>query len=428
MFCEKCGAKNAKGAKFCEKCGNKLEVNKSNEFLEKIKNLPKNTKLAMGAVLVFIIVAIVVLSILLNNPVKKVSDYLDDYYGRYEKTNGRELVNIKDILSNNRNDEETLLKIKKTSDAKIGSWVKNFNTNYKNRDDLDKAYQKIRNLLKTIYDYYKGLDYILSDSKYQEYLNDLSDLYSSKVNYLYGVKAEDEYSKYAYFERVIKEDSFYGEAQKYIQDYVKEELDDYLDEFKKILEADEKVLNEDLLNDYIEQLKYLEDNNEAYDLIDEVLEYIKDEDKQKELEKQKEELEDKLPDNLVDKHVVSYDNSYAAKYGVTIKDKNYQSYIQFSFNGEAATRVYRLNKDYKRLRATIVVGENWPGNFKGELIITSGDKELFKSGEITKESNFTAKIDIDITDIDDITLEFRTTDDGDYNSYYLYIVEPYLYK
>ena len=198
MFCEKCGAKNAKGAKFCEKCGNKLEVNKSNEFLEKIKNLPKNTKLAMGAVLVFIIVAIVVLSILLNNPVKKVSDYLDDYYGRYEKTNGRELVNIKDILSNNRNDEETLLKIKKTSDAKIGSWVKNFNTNYKNRDDLDKAYQKIRNLLKTIYDYYKGLDYILSDSKYQEYLNDLSDLYSSKVNYLYGVKAEDEYSKYAY--------------------------------------------------------------------------------------------------------------------------------------------------------------------------------------------------------------------------------------
>lgn len=469
MFCEKCGTKNENDARFCEKCGNKLSNNK-NELMEKFSKLPKKTKMIMGSVILIVILAIIILIILLSNPLKRVSDNLDYYYANYKENDVKELRVVAEILNNNKADQEVLGKIEKISEDKINGWVKNFNTNYKNKEVLANSYQRIKSILKAIYEYYDGSNYILNYEDYQNHLETLSELYSSKINYLYGSVEKDEYSKYAYFERVIEQDSYYKEARDYIAGYVKEELEDFLTKYDDILEADEKVINEELLDDYLEQLKYLEENkiinnvdlssteeyqktyedtinkivealkvivaqdeenldyNQAYDLVKSVRKVIKDEDKNAELEKLESSLEKKLPDNLVDKYVVEYHNSYDSSYGVNIKDNQYESYIQFSFNKDGGYRIYRLNKYYSKFKAKIVVGDNWPGDFKGEIVITSGSKELFRSKEITKESNFMADIDIDITDVDDMKIEFVTTNDGGLNGYYLYIVEPYLYK
>ncbi len=469
MFCNKCGTKNELDAKYCENCGNKLESKKTNKFLEKFKALPKKTKLAMGGVIILVGLAMLVLFILLNEPVKKVSDNLDEYYANYKENYVKDLSQIKNILNDEKDAQDTLNDIKKTSNSKIKAWVKNFNANYKNRDELDQAYKKIKEILNTIYEYYNGNQYILGTDLYQEQITLLSNLYSSKVNYLYGLNTNDEYAKYTYFERVIETDCYYKEAQKYIEDYVKEELNRVLEDLANIITS-EDLTKEELLDKYLEQLDYLDKNkvvnnvdlsntdkykealekvvnnimdtlkeivkelenkvdyNKAYNLVTQVIKVIKDEEKQKELEELKDNLEEKLPDNLVDKLVVGYVNSYDADYEVTINKEKYQSFIEFSFNGKTAYRTYRLNKNYKRFKATLVVGDNWPADFKGEIVITSGEKELFRSGEITSEGNFKKDIDIILDDVQEMKIEFITSNDGGNSGYYLYIVEPYLYK
>ena len=109
MFCEKCGTKNLKNAKFCEKCGHKIikdNKKETNESLEKIKNkiesLSKKTKIIMSMVIFIVIISIVVLGILLSNPVKKVNDYLTQYYTKYENERIEELQEIGKILKNNK--------------------------------------------------------------------------------------------------------------------------------------------------------------------------------------------------------------------------------------------------------------------------------------------------------------------------------------
>ena len=75
MFCEKCGTKNKPEAKFCEKCGHKIELKKSqknnNALINKFKSLSKQNKIVMLIVLTITIIALITLSILLNNPIKK---------------------------------------------------------------------------------------------------------------------------------------------------------------------------------------------------------------------------------------------------------------------------------------------------------------------------------------------------------------------
>ena len=56
-------------------------------------------------------------------------------------------------------------------------------------------------------------------------------------------------------------------------------------------------------------------------------------------------------------------------------------------------------------------------------------QSMVKFGPYTKESTIDSKIDIDISDVDDIRIEFATTSGEKGSSYrYIYIVEPYLYK
>ena len=158
MFCEKCGTKNENDARFCEKCGNKLSNNK-NELIEKFSKLPKKTKMIMGSVILNVILAIIILIILLSNPLKRVSDNLDYYYANYKENDVKELRVVVEILNNNKNDQEVLGKIEKISEDKINGWVKNFNTNYKNKEVLANSYQRIKSILKTIYEYYDGSNY-----------------------------------------------------------------------------------------------------------------------------------------------------------------------------------------------------------------------------------------------------------------------------
>ena len=141
MHCEKCGTKNEKDSKFCYKCGHKLET--SNKVLSKFKNIPKQKKIIMVLVLIVVIISLIVLGILLNNPVKKVEDSLEHYYNNYQENDIKELITIGKILKNNKNDEKTLNNIKEATSKYLNNWVKNFNTEYSNRENLDNAYDKL---------------------------------------------------------------------------------------------------------------------------------------------------------------------------------------------------------------------------------------------------------------------------------------------
>ena len=242
---------------------------------------------------------------------------------------------------------------------------------------------------------------------------------------------------------------------------------------KSLTDFKENATTEEKLNAYIEVVEYLEDNKyknkidlsntEEYlalyeDATNKVVEYTKslaeeleknlktnevmeminksmkaleyDSDEYKELEELKESYEDKLPDNLTDKYLVSSTSgSYDSSYNVTIDDKEYDSYVSFSFKGETVSRVYRLNNEYKTFKATIVRGPDWDSDFKGEIVIYGDGKELYRSGEITKTNEIKSEISIDVTDVDDLKIEFITESEPDgWSSFYIYLVEPYLYK
>ena len=182
---------------------------------------------------------------------------------------------------------------------------------------------------------------------------------------------------------------------------------------------------------YAEELDTNLEANNIMDMIDnslDVLDY--DSDEYKELEELKSSYEDKLPDNLVSKYLVSSTSgTNDSSYRITINEQEYDSYVSFSFNGETVSRVYRLNNEYKTFKATIVRGPDWDSDFKGEIVIYGDDKELYRSGEITKTGELNSEISIDVTDVDDLRIEFVTESEPDgWANFYIYLVEPYLYK
>ena len=167
------------------------------------------------------------------------------------------------------------------------------------------------------------------------------------------------------------------------------------------------------------------------DMIDnslDVLDY--DSDEYNELEELKDSYEEKLPDSLTSKYLVSSSSgTNDSSYRITINDQEYDSYVSFSFKGETVSRVYRLNNEYKTFKATIVRGPDWDSDFSGEIVIYGDDKELYRSKEITKTGELNSEISIDVTDIDDLKIEFVTENEPDgWANFYICLVEPYLYK
>lgn len=478
MFCAKCGTKNKEGAKFCEKCGEKLEEPKENKTIskinDKIKNIPKKVKVCIGIAIIIIIATIVSLTILLNNPVKKVEDYLASYYNNYnENYDNTELVKIGEILKNNKEKKDTLENISKQIEKTINNWVKNFNKSYKNEDELTDEYTKLYGILKEVYNYFNGLEYVLTYEDYYDYYEEIYNLYNSKSNYFKGKASSNDYSKYNYFSKVIEEDSYFKEAQEFVKNYLKDELETLKNKSDEILNLSNDATNKEWLEAYIEELNYLEENrysenldlstteeyqelyknatakvveytkayakdletslntNEVMDMIEnamKALEYNSDE--YKELDKLKESYEEKLPDSLISKYLASSTSgTNDSQYKITINDQEYDSYISFSFKGETVHRTYRLNNEYKTFKATIVKGPDWDPDFEGELVIYGDGKELYRSGKITKTNEIKAEINLDVTDVDDLKIEFVTDSEPDgWSSFYLYLVEPYLYK
>jgi len=483
MFCEKCGTKNEKNAKFCEKCGHRIvqdlkkETNKTdNTIKNKLESIPKNTKIITGVVLIIIIIAIITLCILLNNPVKKVEDNLENYYANYKENNNEELIEIGKVLKSNKENEKVLNNIKETTHKAMEKWVKNFNTDYKDTEKLNESYKKVYGALKDIYDYFNGLEYMLDHELYNEYYENLIKLYNSKEAYLKAKKyeAEDnEYYAYYYYQKVEEEDNYYKKAQEYIKKYVKDELKAFKEKIEEIIELEESATEEDKLNAYINQIKYLKNNKtsnnidlsstedykkyyeeaskkivditkrivkeyaenldyaKAVKILETSLENLnKDSDFYKELDKLKKENEAKMPESLLSKYLVSSTaGSGASKYTKTINDKDYDSNISFEFEGKTQSRVYRLNGEYKKFKTTIVRGSDWDKDFTGYFVITGDDKEIYKSAEITKTGELISVIELDVTGVDDLKIEFVTKSEPDsWDSFYIYLVEPYLYK
>ena len=485
MFCGKCGTKNEPGAKFCEKCGNPLEGEKSvntpkkeNKVLknakEKVKKIPKKVKIGLGILIILVIAAIITLAILLNNPVKKVEDYLTSYYNNYTEDYGNEeLVKIGDILKNNKDKESTLESISNQIQKTINNWVKNFNKSYKNEEALREEYTKLKGILDEINRYFNGLEYVLTYEDYYSYYEEIYELYSSKSNYFSAIDASDDYDRYRYYNQVIESDSYYDEAREFVNSYLSEEIDSLKKGAEELTNLKEGATTEELLNAYISQLEYLEENkyqnnidlsitedyqnlynnavskiveytkayaeeleenletNNVMDMIDtsmEALEYNSDE--YNELKELKDSYENKMPDSLVSKYLVSQSSgTNDSSYLITINDTEYDSYISFRFDGETLSRVYRLNNEYKTFRATIVRGPDWDADFKGEIVIYGDDKELYRSGEITKTNEIDPEINIDVTDVDDLKIEFVTESEPEgWSNFYIYLVEPYLYK
>lgn len=483
MLCSKCGTKNEEGAKFCASCGNKLEPtenkksskpkNKSS-LKDKIKKIPKKVKIGIGVAFLLIIITIITLTILLSNPVKKVEDYLASYYNNYkENYKNDELIKIGDILRNNKGKEDTLESISKQIEKTLNNWVKNFNKSYKDQEELKIKYTKIYNILSEIYSYFNVLEYVLTYEDYYKYCDELRSLYTSKENYFKAQEANNDADKYSYYNLVIEDDSYYKEAKEFVSNYLKDEIEELESKIKELTNFKEDTKTEEKLNAYIEVVEYLKNNKnkdsidlsttEEYitlyeDATNKVVEYTKslaeeldknlktnevmeminksmkvldrDSDTYKELEELKENYEEKLPDNLTDKYLVSSTSgSNDSSYKITIHDQEYDSYISFSFKGKTVSRVYRLNNEYKTFKTTIVKGTDWDADFKGEIIIYGDGKELYRSGEITKTNEIKTEINIDVTDVDDLKIEFITKSEPDgWANFYIYLVEPYLYK
>lgn len=488
MFCEKCGAKNSKDSKFCGSCGHEIKNvsknSKSKQNLEmvkeqtnKIKELPKKNKIIMGIVIIILIISIIILSILLNNPIKKIEDSLQNYYKNYSVNNNKELIEMGKVLKSNKENEKVLNSIKETTHKIMEKWVKNFNTEYKDKEELLEAYNKVSNALKDIYEFYNGLEYMLDKDLYSSYNNELKELNSSKHHYLTGKEYENKkdegYNIYYHYGRVIEIDCYYKEASAYVNNYVKDEINKLKEEAEKFIKIDDNSTNIEIYNCYVEELKYLKENktknnidlssteeykkihenvvskiieytkkiaeekeknnelNEALKIIDDSLRLFKvNTDEYKELEELKKEYEDKKPEKLTNKYRISKSSSVSASlWGKEINKIDYEFYISFAFTGKNGDITYRLNKEYNRLKTKIIREEDWDLDLEGYFVITGDGKELYKSSIITKDSEFNPDVDIDVSGIEDLKIEFITeSKKTGFNNFYIYLVEPYLYK
>lgn len=481
MYCDACGAKNTTEASYCEKCGKRIKSEKKesqkeiSHITKHLKELPKKTKIVMLSVSVLLIVAIVSLCILLNNPIKKIEDSLNNYYNNIN-TRQNELENIGKILKNNKKDEKVLNKIKNTSEKITGNWVKNFNIEYKDKESLKDNYNKIDNSIAELYNYFKNstaIEYIMRNDLYDKYQEELNTLYSSKKNYLEGKENEnnnDKYYAYYYYEKVVESDCYYKQASKYINEYVSEEIEKLKTNIEENVPIKDDGDTESILNNYKERIEYLEKNKKVnkidlssskdYKKIYEenakkVVEYTKIlvEDKKddipsvieiiksslnildkntneyKELEELKKSYEDKMPSRLIDENRVSNSGSGFTAWKRTINGVDYDHNLHFSFEGKTEYVVYKLDKKYTRLTTKIVRGESWEDSFSGYIAILDGDKELYRSSEITKNSELNDIIDIDVSNVENLKIEFITSSkSSSWSTNYIYLVEPYLYK
>lgn len=487
MFCSKCGAKNKDEAKFCEKCGNKLDAKSSKVAKEEIKpkakdkpsnstvniknkiaNIPKKAKIGIGIGLI-VVVAVIALAILLSNPVKKVEDYLTSYYNNYtEEYSNRELVSIGDILRANKNDEKTLDSISKQIKNTISNWVKNFNKAYKDTEDLESAYQKIKGVLESIYTYFDGLEYVLTYDEYYLYREELYDLYYSKYNYFKALEASSEASKYSYYSLVIESDYYYKEASEFISEYLSEELASLKTQAQEIVNI-EDATNKEWLEAYIKQIEFLEENkyynnidlssteeyqelyneaaskiveyttlyakelennyeiNEVIDMIEDAMESLEYESTwYNELQDLKSSYEDKTPSKLIEAYEVSRTSGISVSaYGITLDGEDYDSYIRMQL-GDNEKIVYRLNNQYTIFKTALIRSSNWDTDIAGEIVIYGDGIELYR-GDLTNE--FASEISIDVTGVIDLSIELITASKPDNGaSIYIYLVEPYLYK
>lgn len=492
MFCEKCGAKNNKDAKFCGSCGHKISANESKENKtskknnkseiiknqkEKIKSLPKKSKIIMVIVFIIIIISIVVLSILLNNPVKKIEDSLESYYKNYSSNNNKELIEMGKILKNNKENEKVLKNIKETTHKIMEKWVKNFNKEYKDKEELLESYNKVSGALKDIYNYYNGLEYMLNKDLYNNYYNELQELNSSKHHYLtakeYENKGNEEYNTYFHYQKVIENDCYYKEASKYVNEYVKDEMSKLKEKAEEFIKINDNSTNMEIYNCYVEELKYLEshktsnnidlsstedykniyesatskiieytkkiaEEHEKNDKIEEAIKIIADSldlfkynsNEYKELEELKKVYEDKKPVKLTSMNQESKSSSVSKSlWGKRINDNDYEHYISFAFEGENSYISYNFKKEYKRLKTKIIREEDWKKNLNGYFVITADGKEIYKSSVITSSSDLNPDIDLDISDVEELKIEFITESKSEgWTRNYIYLVEPYLYK
>lgn len=479
MYCEKCGTKCENGAKFCGKCGHKLlevkikEVKKNNiynRYKIKLNELSKKNKIIMGIVLIIVIIALIILSILLNNPIKKIEDGLEKYYNKYnEVNNNHALKDIGKVLKSNKNNSEVLNNIKKTTKKQITKWVKNFNTNYKNIEEIKKAYDKTNGAINDLYNTYSGL---ININEYNELKNELDTIYYSKQAYINGLENEtkkENYYAYYYYQKVNKEDSYYNKASKFINTYLSEENKKLQEEANKFIKLD-GASNKDILECYIKQLEYIEKNKKKNNidlsitedykkiynestkkifeytnlLLEEVnekeyeekikiLEYSMDKikdienDSYKKLKELKKKYENMKPINLIELNTESYSNgtSYSI-FSKSINNIEYKNYISFKFK-DKQYRTYNLNKEYKNFLAEIVMDNKTDKNLKGYIVIYGNDKELYKSEILNVNEKFNSKININVTNIKDLRIEFvsLTKTDKDDN---IYLVMPYLYR
>ena len=80
----------------------------------------------------------------------------------------------------------------------------------------DSEFDKLYNVLKEIYSYFNGLEYVLTYEEYYNHYEEIYELYNSKENYFKAQEAESDSEKYNYYKRVIESDSYYEEAQEFV--------------------------------------------------------------------------------------------------------------------------------------------------------------------------------------------------------------------
>ncbi len=458
MYCKNCGTKNEKNSKYCFKCGTKLENDNKNLEFNKI---PKVRKIIMGVVILIVIVSLIILSILLNNPVKRVEDNLKNYYDNYKKGDITELIEIEKII--NSSEEKSVNNIKDTIRKSISGYVKNFNKEYKNKEDLDENYDKLKDILDNIYNYFINESNILSEDVYENYKNELEELYKSKVNYFYGLdyKGKNDYQTYYYYQKMSEKDCYYKKVIDFINDYISGELKTVLDTAKSKVDNIDKDNNEDMIKALMEEYEYLTLNKVSNNIdlssnkdyqelvkevlkemvtyvknlidegsnapIDEILKLIDDEDNKyyQELVKLQDEKNDTEPEKLVLLNSISYDKNISISTRKReINNKEYDSLIYFKTNIKESNIIYNLDKKYKKFKASII-GEDLDKDFKGKIIIYGDKKKIYESEDITNTTN--ENIDLNIENIKElkIVLEISSETSSDAR---VYLVEPYLYK
>lgn len=462
------------------------------EFINKFKELPKKTKIIMLTVFLVVLIALIVLIILLNNPVKNVEDNLASYYDSYKENRTKELLEIEKIIRKNKDNLKVLNNIEETIHSITSKWVKNFNTSYKNIDALEQAYKKTSSALTNLYNYYKGLDckgdyyglnpshiavqcsgldYTLDYEAYSSYMEELDELYRSKKAFFQGEEnkvKENDYFAYYYYQKVIEKDFYYNIAKNYVTEYIEDELAVFKENVNNILNVNTTATNEEKLEIYYEGLKYLKENkvannidlssteeyqklyddivskitettklivenlsnnldyNKCLEVINKTLENLDNTElkEYEELTTLKENFEEKKPESLLERDVISKTpNSTASELTRVINNNEYTSYIAFKVVNSTESRVYNLNKEYKTFK-TSIIKENESDNINGVITIYGDDIELYRLDNIETTPN----IEIDVSEINTLKIEFKADKESLTNDFNIYLVEPYLYK